>query len=144
MILVYKYENGRYAGMDHASGGYPYAADNVFQPYQWQGKPIKDLKHYKEMFPELILTRIEVTLNEVQEQSEPIPAIDYDGITKVIISAAAADKQVYNLDDALDFADWFVRKQMLEPIATGIRAQYKQKVVDNTFGYDVSAKPLKL
>ena len=63
-IKVFKYQNGQYAGMDHASGGYPYPTTLLFQAHRWENRPEDEVDSYARSFPELILHYLKITVED--------------------------------------------------------------------------------
>lgn len=58
-VFVYN-KDGRYAGIDHSSGGYPYPTDSLNRAELWSDK--KEIIRYQDMFPHLKLHKLDYTL----------------------------------------------------------------------------------
>ena len=57
---VLKYPNGKYAGMDQNSGGYPYETETLNDVNYWHESQLEKMKDYVSSFKELKVFEIEL------------------------------------------------------------------------------------
>jgi len=71
-ITILEYLDGKYAAMDHSSGGYPYQTENIFEAYQWQKRKIGEFERYMKSFPELIRKDLTITISASEATGRPL------------------------------------------------------------------------